>query len=305
MYLKKLKSSQLRRVARKVGINVTSTDRKSDILKKLMAPLGHYSMMRNLPGDVIRNYIGPRLDTSSLANLSLTSSENLDLLIPELESRRFRADDTTIRVAVEHYMRDPVEANEVYGPISSWDVSRVTDMSLLFYYEGSFNGDISSWDVSNVTSMNRMFTFARSFNGDISSWDVSSVTDLSEMFDHALSFNRDLSKWDVSSVTDMHEMFRAAGSFNRDLSNWNVGNVTDMSEMFRDTFRFNGDLSNWNVSNVTDFDGMFLRAISFNRDLSNWNVNIRDRDIRMHFMFTGAISFNPNNAPWCNEDCFR
>ena len=47
MYLKKLTNTQLRRVARKVGVQVTSTDRKSDILQKLMAPLGHYSMMRD------------------------------------------------------------------------------------------------------------------------------------------------------------------------------------------------------------------------------------------------------------------
>jgi hypothetical protein len=80
MYLKKLTKPQLRRVAGKVGIQVTSTDRKSDILQKLIAPLGHYSMMRDLPGDVISSYIGPGLDTGSLANLSLASRENRELL---------------------------------------------------------------------------------------------------------------------------------------------------------------------------------------------------------------------------------
>ena len=74
-------------MARKVGVHVTSTDQKSDILQKLIAPLGHYSMMRDLPGDVISSYIGPGLDTGSLANLSLASRENRELLENELHRR--------------------------------------------------------------------------------------------------------------------------------------------------------------------------------------------------------------------------
>ncbi len=67
-------------MAGKVGVQVTSTDRKSDILQKLITPLGHYSMMRDLPGELISSYIGPGLDTPSLANLSLASRENRELL---------------------------------------------------------------------------------------------------------------------------------------------------------------------------------------------------------------------------------
>jgi surface protein len=37
-------------------------------------------------------------------------------------------------------------------------------------------GDLSEWDVSNVTNMNDMFAFAWSFNGDLSEWNVSKVT---------------------------------------------------------------------------------------------------------------------------------
>merc|ERR1719174_104274 len=43
-----------------------------------------------------------------------------------------------------------------HGPIGSWDVSAVLDMSYLFEYipgADKFNADLSNWDVSSVTNM--------------------------------------------------------------------------------------------------------------------------------------------------------
>ena len=45
--------------------------------------------------------------------------------------------------------------------IGQWDVSKVTDMSVMFYAATSFNQDISAWDVSEVTSMYQMFFIAQ------------------------------------------------------------------------------------------------------------------------------------------------
>ena len=103
------------------------------------------------------------------------------------------------------------------GPIGEWDVSAVTDMSVLICQNFQmpngaerFDGDISKWDVSRVTDMKSMFNRARAFNGDISDWDVSRVTNMSAMFYWAQAFNGDISKWDVSRVTDMSYMFFAS-----------------------------------------------------------------------------------------------
>ena len=63
------------------------------------------------------------------------------------------------------------------------DLSNVTDMSDMFRGASSFNSDLSSWNVSNVTDMSLMFYHTTSyFTSDLSSWDVSKVTDMSAIF---------------------------------------------------------------------------------------------------------------------------
>ncbi len=53
--------------------------------------------------------------------------------------------------------RANVEFN--YGPVGTWDVSAITDMSELIYgisCKTTFNEDISQWDVAAVTNMDSM-----------------------------------------------------------------------------------------------------------------------------------------------------
>ena len=69
----------------------------------------------------------------------------------------------------------------------------------MFYESFAFNQDISSWDVSSVIDMELMFHFTYVFNQDIGSWDVSSVRSMSQMFGSAFEFNQDLSGWCVQS----------------------------------------------------------------------------------------------------------
>jgi len=154
----------------------------------------------------------------------------------------------TYTVVDEAMLRAMVD-NEDDG-FSNIVTTKVTNMSALFSaVSNSFNQDISSWDVSNVTNMELMFN-RTDFNQDISSWDVSNVTDMSWMFWGASIFNQDISSWDVSSVTDMQQMFVNAFDFNKPIGNWDVSNVTDMAAMFVSAEAFNQDLSTWSVDNV-------------------------------------------------------
>ena len=182
-----------------------------------------------------------------------------------------------------------------YGATDAPDLSRVTDMSNMFYNAAAFNGDISGWNVSGVTDMSRMFRDADVFNRPLDNWNVSGVTDMSRMFESAPAFTGDISGWNVSSVTYMAYMFAYAPAFNGDISRWNVSSVTGMESMFRDTAAFNGDISGWNVSSVTNMHSMFRGAAAFDHDLNRWNTS---RVTDMRAMFVGASNFNGDISPW-------
>ena len=165
----------------------------------------------------------PSTATSISISISVTtnSSTPLSFIIrfsPVTKSDLIKAVDICLTLSPEGACSDGE-----YGPISEWDVSRVTDMSRIFQSMYSFNQDISKWDVSRVTEMNRMFYLAKSFNQDISKWDVSRVTDMIMMFADAESFDQSLcdktwitawhSPWDVvkkSPSGDKSDMFRGS-----------------------------------------------------------------------------------------------
>ena len=115
--------------------------------------------------------------------------------------------DGGIRTAARVWCEDPAAAKARYGPIASWDVSEVTNLSWLFINQAGFNEDLSRWDVSNVVKMNGMFAGATSYNGDLSSWDVSNVVNMDSMLSGATSFDRQLGGAWSTSTADKRWMF--------------------------------------------------------------------------------------------------
>lgn len=177
-----------------------------------------------------------------------------------------------LQTAVNLWISDNAAAIVAYGPINTWNVSAVTDMSGLFSNKATFDDDISNWDVSNVTIMYQMFNNASSFNQDISSWDVSNVTDMRFMFSGASSFNSPLNAWVTTSLTQMRSIFAQAILFNKNINSWNVSAVANMSYVFYGATNFNQPLNSWDVGNVTTMNAMFTLATQFNRPLNNWNT---------------------------------
>ena len=179
--------------------------------------------------------------------------------------------------------------------IGDWDVSRVTNMTLLFRGFTTFNEPLTNWDVSNVRIMLNMFDGCTSFNQPLNNWNVSNVTNMSGMFILCTSFNQPLDNWDVSNVTTMNTTFARCTSFNQPLDNWNVSRVTNIAGMFDGCTSFNQPLNSWNVSNVESMSTMFINCTSFNQPLDNWNVS---RVRNMISMFNGCVAFNQDLSRW-------
>jgi surface protein len=225
--------------------------------------------------------------------------------------------DENIHKAVSHWCSDRAEAETIYGHISEWNVSKVTNMKDLFHdckgggkkvifdpktltdkelnVRPYFNEDITQWDVSQVTDMSHMFAGLKVFNQPIGIWNTKNVKNMQGMFSNANLFNQNINGWNVSKVTDMSHMFRRTANFNQSLNKWDTKNVTDMMSMFNGAKLFNGSINKWDVSKVTNMSFMFKDAISFNQPIGNWNTeNVTD----MMSMFNGATSFNKSLGLW-------
>ena len=115
------------------------------------------------------------------------------------------------------------------------EIGSETNINDMFSSPHPFNQDLSSWNVSSVTDMKLMFTHSLFEGRGIEHWNVAKVTDMHGMFGYTTKFNGDISRWNVDSVTDMSSMFQNAVSFNRDLSKWNPVSVTDFANFLDST----------------------------------------------------------------------
>ena len=203
-------------------------------------------------------------------------------------------DAAALRAAVSLYCSDPATANNSYGYIGDWDVSRVDDMSFLF----------SSFDASLTTNAGYCGANASSLNPDLSAWDTSSVTNTESIFRGATAFNGELAAWDLSSCTTMKGAFNGASAFNGDdLSAWDVGKVKNIVGVFYQAALFNGDVSTWDVSGVTSTAYAMYNALAFNRDVSAWDTRKILTTQYMFAAFQTGDSFNQDISAWDLASC--
>lgn len=187
----------------------------------------------------------------------------------------------------------------VYGHVSTWNVSQVTNMEILFGASKDcidrFDADISCWDTSNVRVFSYMFHPLKVFNQPLNCWDTSSGEKFTSTFHGADVFNQPLNLWDMSKAWNVIHMFAYAEDFDRAVNAWDTSSVKYMLGMFKGATSFNRALDNWNVENVLSMSDMFKDAKAFNQDLSNWNPAAV---IRHTGMFTGADAFTHSFSPF-------
>lgn len=120
--------------------------------------------------------------------------------------------------------------------LANWDVSKVTNMTGIFYglqYITSLEA-LKDWNTSNVRYMDYAFMHLHSLeslNG-LENWDTSNVVNMYNIFSH-LHIVKDISavrNWDVSNVKNLGGAWRSCRQLVdiSPLSNWNTANVTIM-----------------------------------------------------------------------------
>ena len=234
-----------------------------------------------------------------------------------------------LNLICECLREDPVKGNcpevgyternsdgDIYGVLSHWDTSEITDMSNAFSGERlttnvgwascdpvlpsevkeSFNPDFSLWNTSSVTGFPQTFKDQSAFWGTgLKFWSVSHAEDFGEMFKGCASFVEPISFWNVEKAGDMRGMFSGCSKFNADISLWKTDLNEDMAHMFSGCTKFNSNLASWDVSNVKDMEGLFAGASTFNKPIGYWDTS---SVTKMSHMFENAESFNQDVSKW-------
>jgi surface protein len=191
------------------------------------------------------------------------------------------------------------------------------NMTYMFAGASAFNQNISSWNMSRVTNMQNMFegpsTGPIAFNngGVPLTWTTigtsPNTVSMGYMFQNARAFNQDISTWNMSNVTFINNMFGSATAFNNGgvaLSWTTIGtapNNVGMSGMFGGASSFNQNISSWNMSRVTDTTSMFSGANVFNnggQPLTWSTIGTSPSTVNMSNMFSGVSAFNQNIGGW-------
>ena len=100
------------------------------------------------------------------------------------------------------------KAKEFDQPLNNWNVSKVTDMSAMFYHAKSFNQSLNNWNVSNVKDMHAMFYFAESFNQFHNNWNVSNVTNMSYMFVNTVCALNTMCAFDPDRAKERYKLLK-------------------------------------------------------------------------------------------------
>ncbi len=165
--------------------------------------------------------------------------------------------------------------------LSGWNVSNVTDTSLMFQFctalkEVTGTGD---WHMPKNTTMKGMFSVCSALESvDVRNWEVPNVTTTLQMFTNCTSLVSvpGSENWDFGSVTEADAMFFGCGNLESlDVSGWDTSNVKTFPNAFRGCSKLTElDVSNWDTHSVQSFLGTFEDCVALKKlDVSQWDVS--------------------------------
>ena len=188
--------------------------------------------------------------------------------------------------------------------------------------DDSYSKFISSWDTSKVTNLSYCFQGCNYLQSlDLSGWDTSKVTNLKYCFESCSVSNMlDLSMLDFSSVTSLRYTFSGSGVAKLKLPELREGN--NLQGMYC-TWYNNGniqklDLSKFNTKNVTEFGWCFDGATNLEwLDISGFDLSSATgvntffgRNIRLTHLILGegfgkiksGVTFNMSSFASLDEE---
>ena len=161
---------------------------------------------------------------------------------------------------------DCPNSQATYGPIETWDTSRVTCLTITARDD---QPDACSTETGHSLIRDGLFNNMRGFNKPIGHWNTAAVTLFAGVFNLAGAFNQPL-HWDVGAAETFRAMFSGCGTFNQDLSHWTPSTaLVDASYMFSssamdsDVRDSNGDP--WGITGVST-SGMYSSTCLSQRD---------------------------------------
>ena len=164
-----------------------------------------------------------------------------------------------------------------YG--SSWNTSKVTNMSNVFANTAFSSITLTGWNLANVTDMSRMFLNCSRLTNiySIDTRDTGSATDMSAMFQGCSALTSlDLHRWNTSNVTKMSYMFSGCSGLNSlNVDGWNTSKVTGMFDMFAECSNLTRlNVADWNTDNLSDLSSIFSGCTRLGTitGLSSWTT---------------------------------
>lgn len=109
--------------------------------------------------------------------------------------------------------------------LSTWDTSKVWDMSYMFYESSKLNAinGITNWNTSAVTTTAQMFAYCGSnLSLNLSGWNVLKVTDFNHMFFYSGIVSVNISNWRFKDSANVNSMFGYCGSLTTIITNENT-----------------------------------------------------------------------------------